>query len=70
MRVFLVTQYQDLAEQRAPYDLQCETKDIKFVQLSQGVVGAEGCGKRATYTYVDGAGWIMDNASVSESVKE
>ena len=59
---------QRLAEQRAPFDLGCEIGKMRFISIEGWrTVGVEGCGKRATYTYVAGAGWVMNNSSSVEA---
>ncbi len=34
---------------RAPFDLKCPAENIKYSELGVELVGAEGCGNRATY---------------------
>lgn len=34
---------------RAPFDLACPEGAIQYQKLDRGVIGAAGCGKRATY---------------------
>jgi hypothetical protein len=42
---------------RASYDLSCAPEQLSMVYLGNYAVGVEGCGKKITYAYVDGA-WI------------
>lgn len=56
-----------LAEQQAPYEFECPMEEMKFINVAHRVIGVEGCGKRATYTFVSGAGWIMNSGDFSRS---
>lgn len=57
---------------RAPFDLGCTAADMRYLQIDSKTVGAQGCGKRATYVKVcrrinswgqDECQWVMDSAS-------
>lgn len=41
-------------EQRASQDFKCAESEIRSEELGGGLVGARGCGKRATYRSEDG----------------
>jgi hypothetical protein len=53
----------DLLEERAPFDLSCSAEQLTYQDLSAATVGVDGCGRRASYKWVSGAGWVMDSAS-------
>lgn len=52
--------------EQAPFDLGCSIEQLTFKKLanSTSAVGVLGCGKRATYKYVNGVGWVLNAASV------
>jgi hypothetical protein len=54
--------YKDLTK-RTEYDLGCPLAEQTFKDLGAGTVGVSGCGKKATYKYVENVGWVMDSAS-------
>jgi len=48
---------------QAAFDLGCTTDQMQVVDLGSqmpwsGTIGVSGCGKKATYKYVQGAGWV------------
>ena len=44
---------------RAAYELACPAEQLKMVDLDESSIGVEGCGRKATYTWVEGA-WIQN----------
>jgi hypothetical protein len=49
---------------RAPFDLNCPPEQMTYKQMgSSNSVGVIGCGNRATYQLIPGAGWIMNTTS-------
>jgi len=52
---------------RAPFDLNCPAEEISYSHVGEVgksyMVGVTGCGRRALYQYVYGAGWVMNSAS-------
>lgn len=53
---------------RAPFDFNCPAEQMTYKQMgSSNSVGVIGCGKRATYQVVPGAGWVMNTSSESAS---
>ena len=51
-----------LIRQRAAFDLGCPESKIQLVDAGGGgTVGALGCGKRASYVYVSGTGWVLNS---------
>lgn len=42
----------------ASFELGCPEKDLMIQSLSQNTVGVTGCGKKAVYKAVVGAGWV------------
>ena len=54
----------DLAEVRVPHDFGCPTEELVFRSLDRWqTVSVEGCGQRAVYTFIDGAGWVLNSSS-------
>jgi hypothetical protein len=66
-------------KKRAAFDLDCPVDQVQVIELVAGaipvtpdevakggdgtVIGVSGCGKRATYKYVQEVGWVAQNAS-------
>ena len=49
---------------QASFDLNCPVSKLKDTPLSNYYnIGVEGCGKRAKYKYIDGAGWVANTIS-------
>jgi hypothetical protein len=64
---------------RAAFDLDCPVAQIVFVELASGsvpitpdevakgghgtVIGVSGCGRKATYKYLEGDGWMAQTTS-------
>lgn len=42
---------------RASFDLACPAEQLKMTDLGNMSIGVDGCGKRASYAWVDGA-WV------------
>ena len=47
---------------RAAFDLNCKEDQVEVTELQSGtyssVMGASGCGQKATYKYVQNLGWV------------
>lgn len=66
-------------KKRAAFDLGCPVDQVQVTELVSGavpvtpdeaakggdgtVVGVTGCGRRATYKYVQGVGWVVQTTS-------
>ena len=50
-----------IVPQRAAFDFGCQESQISLVDAGAGAVGATGCGKKATYIYVNGTGWVRNS---------
>lgn len=51
---------------RASYDLECPRDQLVITEIRGGLTGdrgVSGCNHRATYVFVDGTGWVMNNSS-------
>jgi hypothetical protein len=50
---------------QAPFDLNCPVEQLTFKNVTNSTsgVGVIGCGKRASYKYVDPVGWILNVVS-------
>jgi len=49
---------------QAAFDLDCPEEEVEVVPISEGVVGVNGCGQRATYVRTGngiGANWILSS---------
>ena len=46
---------------RASYDLRCPAAQLKMTYLGNLSIGVDGCGKRSTYSFVDGA-WVGNSS--------
>lgn len=55
-------------KRRAAFDLDCAEAQVEVIELSDGVRGVKGCGKRATYvlTCAGPCSWVM-NSNVEQS---
>ena len=42
--------------QRAPFDLSCDVEQIRVLNIGENSIGAEGCGKKASYYCQGGYG--------------
>ena len=62
---FAVSSYGDREVRgRASFDLNCPKEKIEFQSLSDSnwySVAARGCGKKAAYKHVYGAGWVLNS---------
>jgi hypothetical protein len=63
--------------ERAAFDLSCseqqmraqvlvDAKNVAGQPMNGAAVGYTGCGKKATYVYVDDAGWVMNSPVQSQ----
>jgi hypothetical protein len=64
--------------QRAAFDLRCEDPKLRLVMMDARTIGAEGCGRRATYTNTcterdrdnpiatDSCTWVQTSAPTSD----
>jgi hypothetical protein len=51
-----------LVRQRAAFDLSCPEAQIELVDAGGGgTIGAIGCGKKASYVFVSGVGWVLNS---------
>ena len=48
---------------RAAYELECPEPQLQLSDLGDSTVGVTGCGKKAIYKWVVGAGWVNNSAS-------
>lgn len=55
-------------KRRAAFDFDCPEAQVEVIELSDGVRGVKGCGKRATYvlTCAGPCSWVM-NSNVEQS---
>jgi hypothetical protein len=53
---------------KASFDMNCAVDQLTATALTDDAMsfGVRGCGKQARYQYAQGAGWVLDAASVSE----
>jgi len=54
-----------IVQQRAAFDFGCRESQINRVDAGAGAVGATGCGKKATYIYVGGTGWVRNSEALA-----
>ncbi len=47
---------------RASFEMQCPESELQVVDLGSWTVGVTGCGKKAVYKNIAGAGWVNDTA--------
>ncbi|WP_394824887.1 hypothetical protein [Pendulispora albinea] len=47
---------------RAAFDLQCSESQLNVVEFDPWRRGVSGCGKKASYTYSQTSGWIMNTS--------
>jgi hypothetical protein len=50
--------------QNAAFDFGCKESDITVVPVGNGY-GATGCGKKATYVWLNGTGWVKNSETTS-----
>src|SRR5215213_3510575 len=50
---------------RAAFELQCPESELEVTDLGGWTIGVSGCGKRAIYKGVAGAGWV-NNSGVED----
>ena len=69
--------HEDALRTRAAFDFQCQEDKIVLTQLAPGhgtgadaIMGAQGCGHRATYVQAKLGTWIMNTASGNPSVDD
>ena len=43
---------------QASFELGCPASDLQLTELNVNTVGVSGCGKKAVYKSVTGAGWV------------
>lgn len=43
---------------QAAFELGCQESELQVTELSVNTVGVSGCGKKAVYKLVTGAGWV------------
>jgi hypothetical protein len=55
---------------RAEFDLSCPKAELTAKQLDRRSVGVTGCGKKAVYKVVRGAGWVSNSPSTSAPATE
>lgn len=49
-----------LTDAQAPTDFECVKDDMVFKRVTSDFrIQATGCGKRATYTFIDSIGWVL-----------
>jgi hypothetical protein len=67
--------HEDALRARAAFDFQCSADKIALTQLASGsaanlgaVMGAEGCGRRATYVQASLGTWVMNTAEGTPEV--
>ncbi len=47
----------------AEFELNCPRQQIQLSKVAQYRVGANGCGNRALYMYVQNVGWVSNSSS-------
>ncbi len=45
---------------RAAFDMQCSENELQIVDLGGWNRGVKGCGKQATYVFVQNTGWVLN----------
>ncbi len=59
-----------LSTRRVAFDLQCDESQIRYLDLDDGVIGAAGCGKQATYAKTCGVSGVVHTQYSSVPVKK
>ena len=54
---------------RAAYELGCPQDQLEVTDLGSYTMGVSGCGKKAVYKQIPGAGWVNNSATEAATTK-
>ncbi len=52
-------------EKRVAFDLDCPAQEVSYRDLGS-TTGVSGCGKKAAYKWVPGAGWVLNSETAEK----